>query len=207
MGRIPAIMLAFVFAAAAAGAAWRAHAEFRGADASRALLRAEAAAGPELRDAALHDAGVALQGGRTTGWLRDLDARLRLLQIPADAAGAAESSRAALARSPAREESWARLAYLAALEHNALTGTGAAALSHSFIAAPFPSHDFQMWRIEFGLTYWPELNAELRSHIGRAVDGLPRNRAIRSELTALAERLENDEARDFLLQRLDRQAG
>lgn len=201
MSRSVSFAAIVVFGLGAAAGLWLAQADYRSGVAGRVLARADAAEANE-RTARMTEAAGFLGASGPTGSLRELQARLAAMQTPPDIELAQLRSEQALARSPARKESWARLAYAEAAQNGALTPEGLAALNRSFVTAPFATRSFQLWRIEFGLSYWPSLDDEAKSHIGRALAALaalPGARPDANALQEMADRLPYPEARQFLL--------
>jgi len=152
--------------AAAIGTSW----DVRAAAANRAI--AAVASGSESRSGsgrtsarttALNHADQILRGSQPTSELRDLAAALAVLQSPPDLDAVENLSISALADSPARAETFARLAYVDVLRHSALTADGAEALNNSYLAAPFAPETLRRWRLEFTLGLWSQIDPSLRS--------------------------------------------
>ncbi len=186
MQRTVGMIVALVLAIGAVGVGLLAHAEYRAAIGRKTLLRIETSEDAALRAGALQSAEHTLAAPSQTGALDELKARLVILQA-GDLGDATQLSLDALMRSPAREESWARLAYLDAVKNGDLSSEGLAALNHSFIARPYPPLAFQFWRVEFTMSYWRDLDNEARGHLGRALEALPKNSNTKSKLRELAD--------------------
>jgi hypothetical protein len=110
----------------------------------------------------LNEAKKALTPPGPTGELYDLAAQLALLRPPVDMNAAERLTRKALERSPARAESWARLAYLELLREGKLTDKALEYLDHSFVVEPAGYKQFMLWRLEFMFSHWSQLPRPLQ---------------------------------------------
>ncbi|MBB3878902.1 hypothetical protein [Sphingomonas pseudosanguinis] len=109
---------------------------------------------------------------------KDLPARAALLRgvmraraaaaDPAGAAGMLDQARADIAVARASRPIWGEAevarAYLELLAHGAESPQAIQALAQSYTAAPY-LRDSAPWRIRFGVTVWPRLDAATRDHI------------------------------------------
>jgi hypothetical protein len=186
MGLITLLAAGFMAAAAVSGIV--ATAELRAGDAATAVARA--------------GDSPALGWRAPSGDLLELAAARALLQEPPDLDAAEALSWDALRRSPARAESWARLAYIDAARDGRLDAPGQEALARSYAAAPYTVEALRRWRAEFTLSRWGEVDDELRQAALREARGATADGARWFEeslwMWELAERLE-PEAREALL--------
>lgn len=96
------------------------------------------------------------------GEWNDLAAQFALLQQPMDLDRAEALSWAALQRSPARAESWARLAYIELVRNGKLTPKSFEYLERSFIVEPAGYGQFMNWRLNFMFAYWSQFPTPLQ---------------------------------------------
>jgi len=176
---------AVIAIAAAVGTTW----DLRAAAANRTIAAATAAAGTPAGSAALNDAADVLRGAQPTSELRDLAAALALLTTPSDLDTVERLSASALAASPARAETFARLAYIDVLRNGALTQTGAQALQDSYLAAPYAEQSLRRWRLEFTLGLWSQIDPSLRSTALSEANVAARVWSERVWMVAMAERM------------------
>lgn len=135
--------------------------EIRTSQARNALANAANTTGDDHL-AFLTEANKALTPPGPTGELYDLAAQLTLLLPPIDMNAAKRLTRKALERSPARAESWARLAYIELLREGKLTDKALEYMDHSFVVEPAGYKQFMLWRLEFMFTHWAELTPALK---------------------------------------------
>ena len=141
--------------------------EMRASKARQALALAQQVNGEE-RDQYLQAAKQALIPEGPSGDLYDLSAQLALLQTPMDLASAERLSWAALKHSPARADSWARLAFIERQRAGRLNEKALTYLDRSFVVEPAGFKDFMIWRLAFTFSHWSQLpppiqDAALRS--------------------------------------------
>jgi hypothetical protein len=189
-----AVALGYGFLAAAPMSALLAMDEVRTRTVNAALTAADAeGASAERRAAALSRADASLSFGAPTGALRELAAARALQSDPPDLDLAEKRTWEALARSPARAEAWARLAFIDAMRHGALSSEGLSALALSYEVEPFGPEALRHWRVEFILARWSEVGDDLRQAALREASGATSGGARWYEETlwtsALAERL------------------
>ncbi len=135
--------------------------EIRTSQARNALANAAKTTGDDHL-AFLNEAKKALTPPGPTGELYDLAAQLALLRPPIDMNAADRLTRKALERSPARAESWARLAYIGLLRKGKLTDQALEYLDHSFVVEPAGYKQFMLWRLEFMFSHWSQLPPSLQ---------------------------------------------
>ncbi len=135
--------------------------EIRTSQARNALANAAKTAGGDHL-AFLNEAKKALTPPGPTSELYDLAAQLVLLRPPIDMNAAESLTRKALERSPARAESWARLAYIELLRKGTLTDKALEYLDHSFVVEPAGYKQFMLWRLEFMFSHWSQLSPSLQ---------------------------------------------
>ena len=135
--------------------------EIRTSQARNALANAAKTTGDDHL-ALLNEAKKALSSPGPTGELYDLAAQLALLRPPVDMNAAERLTRKALERSPARAESWARLAYIELLREGKLTDKALEYLDHSFVVEPAGYKQFMLWRLEFMFGHWSQLPPSLQ---------------------------------------------
>ena len=136
--------------------------EIRTSQARNALVNAAKTTGDEHL-AFLNEAKKALTPPGPTGELYDLAAQLALLLPPVNMNAAESLTHKALERSPARAESWARLAYIELLREGKLTDKALEYMDHSFVVEPAGYKQFMLWRLEFMFTHWAELPLDLQN--------------------------------------------
>ncbi|GEM_PF-4876534 len=197
------IVLAGLFVIAGAYGLWIVNGDYRDAIALRALDSVSTADSAEAIDARVNRAADALKGPAQTGALHERKARLALNIAPPDLAQSAEESREALRVSPARGESWARLAYLEATQAGEFSPEALAALNRAFVTTPVEVRDFQLWRVEFALSNWDRLDDEAKGHVRRAIEVLTDRGRNMGAVTQLADRLPDPEARQFVLDQIE----
>ncbi|PHS21567.1 MAG: hypothetical protein COA84_15690 [Robiginitomaculum sp.] len=145
--------------------------EMRASKARQVLDLARLAEGEE-RIQYLLGAKLALTPEGPSGDLYDLSAQLALLQTPMDLKSAERLSWDALKRSPARADSWARLAYIERQRSGRLNEKALTYLDHSFVVEPAGFKDFMTWRLEFMFAHWSQLPPSLQDATLRSLQML-----------------------------------
>ncbi len=103
-----------------------------------------------------------------TGELYDLAAQVELLKEPQNPGRAKQLTILALTRSPARAESWARLAYIEFVDNGKLTEQALLYLDRSFVVEPAGYKQFMLWRLDFLFSNWSQLSRSLQSETLRS---------------------------------------
>jgi hypothetical protein len=142
--------------------------EVRASKARQTLEWAQLAEGAE-RLQYLQTAKQALTPEGPSGDLYDLSAQLALLQTPMDLTSAERLSWAALKHSPARADSWARLAFIERQRAGRLNEKALTYLDRSFVVEPAGFKGFMIWRLEFTFLHWSQLPPALQDAAMRSL--------------------------------------
>jgi hypothetical protein len=136
---------------------------------ARVSLERIAVAAPLQRDVVMRDAAAELTPPGPDGELYDLAAQFALLQNPDDLGKAESLTKKALMRSPARAESWARLAYIELISEGRLTDRAITYMDRSFTIEPAGYKQFMRWRLEFMFANWAVLPDPLQQQTLRSL--------------------------------------
>ncbi len=138
-------------------------------NAARNALADLKAAGPNERAELYRAAEQIFSKPANLGEWNDLAAQFALLQQPMDLDGAEALTWAALQKSPARAESWARLAYIDLIRDGKFSPKALEYLERSFIVEPAGYRQFRDWRLNFMFSFWPQFPESLQDMTMRSL--------------------------------------